>query len=124
MILGLPFANLHSAELKERMRYVDGLAKTRSIFAGKSASAELYESLCMRAVNQSIGEHYICHDFIDIDVLYRKGNSSQRGLGSAGASGCPVRYVKHQRQASRVDQRGTYDIGAFWTFHTSSGSFL
>ncbi|KAJ3733285.1 helicase C-terminal domain-containing protein [Lentinula guzmanii] len=62
IIVGLPFANLASAELRERMRYVkreeekclrDG--KQQTIRKGKDAAAELYENMCMNAVNQSIG---------------------------------------------------------------------
>ncbi|KII90522.1 hypothetical protein PLICRDRAFT_697066 [Plicaturopsis crispa FD-325 SS-3] len=49
VIIGLPFANLASPELQERMKYVDHLR-------GKAgASTELYTNMCMNAVNQSIG---------------------------------------------------------------------
>ncbi|CAK9783872.1 unnamed protein product [Cutaneotrichosporon oleaginosum] len=50
IMAGLPFANAASAELQERMRYVERLPG-----AGADAARELYENLCMRAVNQSIG---------------------------------------------------------------------
>ncbi|ORX33827.1 hypothetical protein BD324DRAFT_643783 [Kockovaella imperatae] len=50
IMVGLPFANVGSVELQERMKYVEGLDG-----AGRGASRELYENLCMRAVNQSIG---------------------------------------------------------------------
>ncbi|EIW70152.1 hypothetical protein TREMEDRAFT_29466 [Tremella mesenterica DSM 1558] len=50
IMVGLPFANIASVELSERMKYVSGLPG-----AGPDASKELYENLCMRAVNQSIG---------------------------------------------------------------------
>ncbi|ORY29962.1 helicase C-terminal domain-domain-containing protein [Naematelia encephala] len=50
IMVGLPFANVGSVELQERMRYVEKLPG-----AGKDAAKELYENLCMRAVNQSIG---------------------------------------------------------------------
>ncbi|KAJ1303466.1 hypothetical protein OPQ81_011654 [Rhizoctonia solani] len=49
-IVGLPFANLGSAELQARMKYVREHG-TPGVDAGK----ELYENLCMRATNQSIG---------------------------------------------------------------------
>jgi len=68
-MVGLPFANVGSVELQERMKYVESLPG-----AGKDASREMYEvsppsivmvrrspesadnqNLCMRAVNQSIG---------------------------------------------------------------------
>ncbi|KIY49612.1 DNA repair helicase [Fistulina hepatica ATCC 64428] len=62
MVVGLPYANLGSPELKERMDYVrraeaKRLAETKTARpAGrKDAAAELYENMCMNAVNQSIG---------------------------------------------------------------------
>lgn len=59
IIVGLPFANLGSVELKERMRYVTELErKARPTHNENSGGIELYENLCMKAVNQSIGEAY------------------------------------------------------------------
>lgn len=58
-IVGLPFPNLGSPELRERMNYVKTLEQKsgRPKEAGKKdAAAELYENMCMNAVNQSIGE--------------------------------------------------------------------
>jgi len=60
VIVGLPFPSLASVELKERMRYVTDLERTsetaRSTGA-KDAGTELYENLCMKHVNQSIGAY-------------------------------------------------------------------
>jgi len=60
IIIGLPFANLGSPELRERMKYVKRLEE-KGVFkrcAGqKDAAAELYENMCMNAVNQSIGAY-------------------------------------------------------------------
>ena len=59
VIVGLPFPNLGSPELRERMKYVKMLEEKRleksKRESGKDAAAELYENLCMNAVNQSIG---------------------------------------------------------------------
>ena len=63
VIVGLPFPNLGSPELRERMKYVKTLEEKsgRSREAGrKDAAAELYENMCMNAVNQSIGEPLSC----------------------------------------------------------------
>lgn len=59
VVVGLPFANMGSVELKERMRFVkelDEKSRPGSVDSkGKDAGMELYENLCMKAVNQSIG---------------------------------------------------------------------
>ncbi|TRM61112.1 helicase C-terminal domain-containing protein [Schizophyllum amplum] len=61
VIIGMPYANLGSAELKERMAYVQRLEDKRMKegwkrpAGAKDAAGELYENMCMNAVNQSIG---------------------------------------------------------------------
>jgi len=58
IIIGLPFANLNSPELRERMKYVNRLETKSGLQrkpAQKDAASELYENMCMNAVNQSIG---------------------------------------------------------------------
>ncbi|KAG9052955.1 ATP-dependent DNA helicase chl1 [Serendipita sp. 407] len=59
VIVGLPFANVGSVELQERMRYVKELDQKTAAADGKTptkdAGMELYENICMKAVNQSIG---------------------------------------------------------------------
>ena len=57
VIVGLPFANLGSPELQERLKYADRLAGSKPSGSGTygTAGKELYENLCMNAVNQSIG---------------------------------------------------------------------
>ena len=64
-MVGLPFANRNSPELKEKMAYLEQASLTHSARqAGglpedavdlKDAGSAHYENLCMRAVNQSIG---------------------------------------------------------------------
>lgn len=58
VVIGLPFANLGSPELRERMQYVKRLDERlgkKKAPGQKDAAAELYENMCMNAVNQSIG---------------------------------------------------------------------
>lgn len=58
IIIGLPFANLASTELRERMQYVNRMEQSRGVKRAsgvKDAATELYENMCMNAVNQSIG---------------------------------------------------------------------
>ncbi|KAG6886740.1 hypothetical protein C0992_002590, partial [Termitomyces sp. T32_za158] len=80
VIVGLPFANLGSAELKERMHYVKRLEESRGDKKApgqKDAAAELYENMCMNAVNQSIGRA-IRHrgDWASLILLDRRYASS------------------------------------------------
>ena len=52
MVVGMPYPNVKSPELQEKMNYLN---KT----AGGSAGNIYYENLCMKAVNQCIGESII-----------------------------------------------------------------
>ena len=57
VVFGLPYPNMNSAELKEKFAYVD--SQTQKIGPSnvlpQQASSNLYQNLCMKAVNQSIG---------------------------------------------------------------------
>jgi len=57
VVVGLPYPNLGSAELQERLKYADRLAGHQSTAPNSygPAGKELYENMCMNAVNQSIG---------------------------------------------------------------------
>uniref|UniRef100_A0A674IFC7 ATP-dependent DNA helicase DDX11 n=1 Tax=Terrapene triunguis TaxID=2587831 RepID=A0A674IFC7_9SAUR len=52
VMVGLPYPNIKSPELQEKMAYLD---KTMPRTAGQPPSKMLIENLCMKAVNQSIG---------------------------------------------------------------------
>ncbi|XP_066286334.1 ATP-dependent DNA helicase DDX11-like isoform X1 [Branchiostoma lanceolatum] len=52
VMVGLPYPNIKSPELKEKMDYLDATLPHHS---GKSPGQIHYENLCMKAVNQSIG---------------------------------------------------------------------
>ncbi|KAF8918871.1 helicase C-terminal domain-containing protein [Mucidula mucida] len=80
VIVGLPFANLGSPELRERMKYVKRLeqkGELKRLPGQKDAAAELYENMCMNAVNQSIGRA-IRHkgDWAALVLLDRRYSSS------------------------------------------------
>jgi chromosome transmission fidelity protein 1 len=49
-MVGIPFANITSQELREKMAYLD--AKKSQ---GGTSGAEYYENICMKSVNQCIG---------------------------------------------------------------------
>ncbi|GAB5589642.1 ATP-dependent DNA helicase chl1 [Umbelopsis nana] len=74
VMVGLPFANLASASLVEKIKYVKEHASDKSVDAGK----EYYENLCMRAVNQSIGRA-IRHrnDYATVVLLDERYNTSR-----------------------------------------------
>lgn len=56
VMVGLPFPNLHSPELKEKMEYMDLSSSRKTDNPIEPVSGkEYYDNLCMRAVNQSIG---------------------------------------------------------------------
>ncbi|TRZ02600.1 hypothetical protein DNTS_016289 [Danionella cerebrum] len=52
VMVGMPYPNIKSPELQEKMAYLD---KHMTPVGGKSPGRALVESLCMKAVNQSIG---------------------------------------------------------------------
>lgn len=97
VVVGLPFANLASAELRERMRYVkreeEKLLRERrketvegaqppTALRGKDAAAELYENMCMNAVNQSIGAFQsasdLMYELFSLSSSFRSRNPSPR----------------------------------------------
>ena len=111
------FANLGSPELKERMNYVNRLEQKRLAAGGakapgaKDAGTELYENMCMNAVNQSIGAPKL--------LVLRRGRESSTsvpvpgcrsrdptsgGLGRAGARRRPVRFAADTGQVAQVDR--------------------
>ncbi|KAA1479618.1 DNA repair helicase [Dentipellis sp. KUC8613] len=84
MIVGLPFANLHSVELQEHLKHADKYAKTSpqpGHLFGKAA-LDLYENMCMNSVNQAIGRairHR--HDWASlvlVDVRYNQDKISEK----------------------------------------------
>lgn len=54
VVVGLPFPNMESPDLKMKMQYLDRKALERGEPKGK-ASKEYVENVCMRSVNQAIG---------------------------------------------------------------------
>jgi chromosome transmission fidelity protein 1 len=79
-IVGLPYPNIHTAEWKAKLAYIEAAATAKGASAaqGKSAAREFYENACLRAVNQSIGRA-IRHraDFAIIGLLDRRFQSAR-----------------------------------------------
>ncbi|CAH3188057.1 unnamed protein product, partial [Porites evermanni] len=71
VMVGLPYPNIYSPELKEKMTYLDATL-------GPKAGQTHYENLCMKAVNQSIGRA-IRHrgDFATILLLDKRYGSAK-----------------------------------------------
>lgn len=85
VMIGLPFANIKSGELQQKMSHYDQICK-KVVDQGKSLSGgqQYYENLCIKGVNQSIGRA-IRHknDFAAILLLdrrYSSRNSIKTGL--------------------------------------------
>jgi len=55
VVVGMPYPNLHSPELAEKMKYLDAQRDKQSSRDEPSRGELYYENLCMKAVNQSIG---------------------------------------------------------------------
>lgn len=53
-VVGLPYPNIGSADMIEKMRYLDSL-KFSSNNNGETAGRAYYENTCWKAINQSIG---------------------------------------------------------------------
>lgn len=57
-IVGLPYPNIGSAEMIEKMRYLDSMKlppSSTSLPAAENAGRAYYENTCWKAINQSIG---------------------------------------------------------------------
>lgn len=52
IVVGMPYPNRNSPELQERMKYLD-------FKLGNGSGSEYYENLCMKAVNQCIGQYTV-----------------------------------------------------------------
>ena len=110
IVIGLPFANLGSAELQERLKYVKRQGEMRNNTSGTSnmkrdAGAELYENMCMNAVNQCIGSSCLLARFGSCTKSYprRARNTTPGRLGVIGAIGPTLCNEFHSKQVTHVD---------------------
>ena len=136
VIVGLPFANLGSPELRERMSYVNRLQQQQQSQArgvgAKDAGTELYENMCMNAVNQSIGAPKLL-------LVLRRGRESSTsvpvpgcrsrdptsgGLGRAGARRRPVRFAADTGQVAQVDRGWDCCHGGLQAGYEGAGKVL
>ncbi|KAI9209497.1 Asp-Glu-Ala-Asp/His box polypeptide 11 [Polychytrium aggregatum] len=82
VMVGLPFANMTSIDLKEKMRYINDTAKgDGSVGANQNSPSPgtvYYENLCMKAVNQSIGRAIRHKDDFACVLLLDKRYSTRR----------------------------------------------
>lgn len=79
VVIGLPFPNVNSPELKEKMAFLD---KQVGGEGGKQRGQEFYTNICMKAVNQSIGRairHQNDYSTIVLaDARYARGSIQQK----------------------------------------------
>ena len=61
VVIGLPFANKNSPELQEQMQYANQMQVNNRCPGKRDAGSELYENMCMNAVNQTIGLSLLCN---------------------------------------------------------------
>ncbi|KAF9431667.1 DEAD H (Asp-Glu-Ala-Asp His) box helicase 11 [Entomortierella beljakovae] len=89
VMIGMPFPNKSSAELQERMRYMDQVqqqevqqmqkqGRSPAASVRMTAGNEYYENLCMKAVNQSIGRAIRHQNDYAVIVLMDKRYSNPR----------------------------------------------
>ena len=52
IIVGMPFSNINSLEIKEKMKYYDKLYNQKKSSINGN---EYYENICMKTINQTIG---------------------------------------------------------------------
>lgn len=80
-VVGMPYPNIGSAEMIEKMRYLDSM-KLKSSSSGDNTGRAYYENTCWKAINQSIGRairhrgDYAC--LLLIDKRYSKSNIPSR----------------------------------------------
>lgn len=80
-VVGMPYPNIGSAEMVEKMRYLD-VMKLKSSASGENTGRAYYENTCWKAINQSIGRairhrgDYAC--LLLIDKRYSKSNIPSR----------------------------------------------
>lgn len=84
VMVGLPYANIKSGELQQKMSYYDRTCKKST--SGPSAGQRYYENLCLKGINQSIGRA-IRHKndyaaIILLDHRYSSKTSIKDGLPS------------------------------------------
>ena len=61
-MVGLPFANLTSVGISEKMKFMNQIGENSADEKSSSSlqnGKEYYQNLCMKAINQSIGNIYI-----------------------------------------------------------------
>lgn len=80
-VVGMPYPNIVSAEMVEKMHYLDSM-KFKSTATRETSGRAYYENTCWKAINQSIGRairhrgDYAC--LLLIDKRYSKTNIPSR----------------------------------------------
>lgn len=85
VMIGLPYANIKSGELQQKMIYYDKICKKSSSSGNQqSPGQQYYENLCIKGINQSIGRAIRHRDdyaaIVLLDRRYLSKNSIKGGL--------------------------------------------
>ncbi|KAI9886565.1 MAG: hypothetical protein M1823_001607 [Watsoniomyces obsoletus] len=97
IVVGLPYPNIHSAEWKAKIEYIEqrtyegimstgsAVTEARARAEAKAAGRDFYENACMRAVNQSIGRAIRHRNDYACIILLDKRYSNERVKGKLPA---------------------------------------
>ncbi|PWN23453.1 DNA repair helicase [Microstroma glucosiphilum] len=113
IMVGMPFPNSQSPELMERMKYVRSLKKKSALEPASLASREdpgqaLYLSLCLKAVNQSIGRA-IRHQGDFASLLLLDGRYARKEI----RNGLPG-WIRDEVKVQEGFGGAMKDLGAWW----------
>ncbi|KAL4434873.1 hypothetical protein ABPG74_021212 [Tetrahymena malaccensis] len=77
VVFGMPYSNIKSAELIEKMNHYDSISKKNNFsFCGN----DYYENLCMKSVNQAIGRSIRHKDDYSVILLIDQRFSQEKNL--------------------------------------------
>lgn len=98
VMVGLPYANIKSGELQQKMSYYDRTCKNQSCNEHqRSAGQRYYENLCIKGVNQSIGRAIRHQDDYAAIILLDRRYSTKSSIITGLAGWIRQSLVDHER---------------------------
>lgn len=110
-MIGLPYANIKSSELQQKMAYYDKTCKKSTDRAGDNLGPgqKYYENLCIRGINQSIGRAIRHKNDYAAIILMDKRYSSKINI----REGLPGWICRSLKDSARFDV-ALADLKAFF----------